>query len=181
MSEHGPTRELLAHLETVDLPPEIAGQPAARRRSPAHRRLARARQITPEIEDEMELFALAWEMVEGGAHEPGAGGDGKRTREEVMTGAIFRVAKARERVGEAGVWLAVVSCVECEPAWQTAQRMGYAGDVETKRQMQAAREWLDQRLKRLFARMTGCPLDNEVPNVRNRARSPELGKEQIPA
>ncbi len=160
MTEHGPTRELLAHLETVEIPSDMAGHPSTRRRSPAHRRLGRARQITPEIENEMELFAIAWEMVEGGAHEPGAGGDGKRTREEVMTGAIFRVAKARERVGEAGVWLAVLSCVECEPAWMTAQRMGYASEVETHRQKDNAREWVDRRLKRLFANMTGQPLTN---------------------
>ncbi len=152
--------ESLTHIEGIELAPEIAGYPAAVRHHPAHRRLAKAKRIPPEIAAEMERFALDWEMVEGGAHEVGSGGEGGRTREEVMTGAIARVERALARVGIFAIRRVIVpTCVECRPAWETARDLGYAGPVETDREQRAAREWLDDRLPPLLAQMTGIPLE----------------------
>lgn len=155
----GATREILRQHETVEIPSPMAGYPATRKLDPAHRRLARAKRITPEIETAVEQFARDWEMVEGGAHEPGAGGDGGRTREDVMTGAIMRLEQARRRVDPYTIWLVSLCCVECEAAHVTARRMGWGGDTETRSGRQSGREWLDRRLPKILSHMTGYPLD----------------------
>ncbi len=159
----GPTARLLAHAETVEIAPDVAGMPPSRRRQPAHRRLAKARRIPPQVETEVELFALAWEMVEGGAHEPGAGGDGLRTREEVMTAAIWRIEHARRRVSTWQMAVVIASCVECLPAWQVAlgaHILRPPVEQAPERWQREAREALDTALIPVLHALSGIPLDD---------------------
>lgn len=185
----GPTRELLAQIETVEIPAEIAGYPATNRRNPAHRRLAKRRRISPEIETEIEQFSRDWEMVEGGAHEVGSGGDGAKTREEVMSAAIIRIALATKRIGRMRVQIVAAACVECEPAWVTAKRLGHVracgecghpAEILTERHRRDAREWLDGKLPAILSAMTKFPLDPTPSTVSEGAGSPKVDKEQSP-
>lgn len=160
----GPTPELLAHAETLLLPPELAGQPPTRKRAPAHRRLAKARRIPQEVETEIERFVMAWEMVEGGAHEQGSGGDGQRTREEVVIAMVSRLARARKRVTSDELTMVVWSCVECLPAWQVAIRYGVYRvprfvDEPPKWWQQDAREALDKALIPVLHAISGISME----------------------
>lgn len=161
----GPTAELLAHLETVEIPPDLAGAPPTRKRAPAHRRLARTGRIPPEVETEVELFAIAWEMVEGGATEEGSGGDARRTRAEVYTAATMRLQRARQRLGPLGTAVVVQTCVVCLPAWEVAHyTLGYplpAGVPPVPAEAKRALEWLDRRLPAYLHRLAGIPLAPE--------------------
>lgn len=184
---HGPTPELVDHLELDVHEEAFAGRPAILKRSPAHRRLAKAKKIKPDVETYVELFAQDWEMVVGGAHKPGEGeGDRRRTRDEVFTIGSIRIDQARDRIGPDGIAIVVLSCVECEPAWMTARRMGYQRDpdsrpkpIVTKRQQQAAREWLDVRLVPILTAMAGFKVDTSGSEMHKPVSSPEMGKEHI--
>ena len=163
----GPTPELLAHAETLLLPPELAGLPPTRKRAPAHRRLAKARRIPQEVETEIERFVMAWEMVEGGAHEQGSGGDGQRTREEVMIAMVSRLNRARARVTREQEAMVVWSCVESHPAWQVAIRCRIYRIPETTpvadlpRWQRDAREALDKALVPVLYAISGIPMERQ--------------------
>lgn len=105
-------------------------------------------------------------MVEGGAQEPGSGGDEARTREEVIAGAVWRLAQARARITDAELDLVLASCVLCLPAWEVAVAAGIADppidDFGIDRWRRAAREALDDALIPVLYRLAGVPSETRA-------------------